>query len=176
MDVTPILVGYSFTDGVVTLNDTNSEIISGFAGIFLATDASGGIQSYQMTFWESPLPTSTGNVFTGMDILFLAGAGTPGCVESLTCERAQLQISSGDLECTSAGGGECAAAAQMDGDDWGRTVRVADETGFNPDLDDSIWGGGPPPRPIPALGSGALVLLMLMLAALGTGALRWRAV
>jgi len=44
---------------------------------------------------------------------------------------------------------------------------MAEEGGFNPNFDDSIWSGGPPPRSIPALGTGSLVLLMLVLAALG---------
>lgn len=173
-NVNSTLVSYSFTDGVVTLDDTNSEIVS---GIILTTDANARIQSYAMTFWESPLATAAGEVFTGMDIFFNAGLGTPGCTPSASCTAASVQINSGDIECTSVSGGQCdGGIPNPDGGNGGAIFRMAEAGGFNPDFDESIWSGGPPPRSIPALGAGSLVLLMLMLAALGAGALRWRAV
>jgi len=173
-NVNSILVSYSFSDGVVTLDNTNSEIVN---GIDLITDAFGGIQSYAMTFWESPLATSDGEIFTGMDVSFFPGIGSPGCIESPTCGPAFVQINSGDIRCNSVSGGQCVGGVpNPKGGNGGAIIRFAEETGFNPDFDDSIWGGGPPPQPIPALGTGSLLLLMLMLAGLAAGALRSRAV
>jgi len=130
MNVNTILVSYSFSDGVVTLDQTNSEILG---GINLATDAGGRIQSYGMTFWESPLATASGEIFTGMDILFNPGVGSPGCTPSATCFPARVQINSGDLECFSTFGGECDGAFVPDSADWGRILRVAEAAGRGSD-------------------------------------------
>jgi len=174
MDVTPILVSYSFTDGTVTLDETNSVSV-GPGGISLTTDASGRIQAYGMTFWESPLATTNGEIFTGMDLVFDPGQGAPGCTPSATCQPAFVQINSGDIECTSTNGGVCDLGVPgPSGGNWGSIFGIAKNTGFNPDFDQSIWTGGPPLQPIPALGPVTLVLLMLALLALGVASLRSR--
>jgi hypothetical protein len=140
MNVNSILVAYSFSDGVVMLDDTNSEIIS---GIHLATDAAGGIQSYGMTLWALPLATAVGEVFTGMDLVFSPGLGAPGCTPSATCGYANVQIYSGDRECWSVAGGVCVSAILGTTDNWGEISRTADETGFDPDFDGSSWTASP---------------------------------
>jgi hypothetical protein len=171
-NVNSILVGYSFSDGVVTLDDSNSEIIF---GISLTTGPLGQIQSYGMTFWETPLATVSGEVFTGMDITFEPGEGTPGCVPSPTCATAFVQINSGDIACNNVIGGQCVGGTpNPPGGNSGVIFRRADDTGFNPNFDNSSWLGGPPPSAVPALGMASLLLLMLVLAALGCFAMRLR--
>jgi hypothetical protein len=174
MDVTPILVSYSFTDGVLTLDDTNSAS-TGFFGIQLTTDAVGRIEAYAMTFWESPNATNVGDVFGGMDIGFNRGAGAPGCTPGPDCGRATLQINSGDIECTSVVGGQCDGGVPLpDGGNGGLILAAAAETGLDPGFDTSTWMGQAPPRAIPTLNHAAVLLLTLMLAVLGIMGLRSR--
>lgn len=174
MDVTPILVSYSFTDGVLTLDDTNSDSI-GFFGIELSTNAVGQIEAYTMTFYESPNTANVGDVFSGMDISFDRGAGEPGCTLGPDCGQAFLQINSGDIRCSSVVGGQCAGGVPLpDGGNGGEIFAVTGETGLNPGLDTSTWMGQVPPRAIPTLNHTAVLLLTLMLAVLGVMGLRSR--
>lgn len=173
-NVNSILLSYSFSDGVVTLDDSNSEAVS---ELIFTTDATGSIQSYSLTFWESPLATAIGQIFTGMDIFFEPGFGAIGCEPSKECLSASVQINSGDTECFSLSGGQCVGGVpNPPGANGGAIFRIDNNTGFNPNFDNSIWlgGAGPQPAAVPALGQGSLLLLMLMLSALGSFAMRRR--
>ncbi len=175
MDVTPILVGYSFSDGTVSLDETNAESIAA-AGIRLTTDAFGKIQSYGMIFWKSPRATTVGEVFEGMTIAFAAGAGSPGCVViPFFCRPASVSIASGEYRCVSISDGQCDGAVLDEPDgNWGATRRVSDQFGFDLDFFESTWTGRPPPPSVPAMGATSLLVLSLLLAALGATALRPR--
>ncbi len=66
VDVTPILVSYSFSDGVQTLDQTNSTILF----FTLAVNGSNQVTESGITIWKAPVTTMIGGVVEGMDIYF----------------------------------------------------------------------------------------------------------
>ena len=68
VDVSSDLISYSFTDGVQTLNETNSTILA----FSLAVNGSNQLTGSAITIWSSPITTQPGGNVRGMDVYFNA--------------------------------------------------------------------------------------------------------
>ncbi len=83
VDVTPILVSYSFSDGVQVLDQTNSTILF----FNLAVNGSNQITASGITIWKAPITTVNGGLVEGMDIYFDAISDTIQGFKDATCSE-----------------------------------------------------------------------------------------
>lgn len=80
-DVRASVLSYSFADGIQTLTDANSVLVS----FRISTDSDGGITQWQITLWESPLTGSTGGTVRGIETNFDPGSVTDAGFTGGTC-------------------------------------------------------------------------------------------